>query len=303
MIRFCTRNQIDDVKWDGVISNSWHETPYGYCWYLDLLAPGWVALIEDDYEMVMPLFARNKYGISYLCQPLLIQYTSLYGKLPVKTDVEAFLHAIPQKFRLWEFNIFLPFEPECQLCSFEKAPNFTLKLDSSYDELAGNYNTNTKRNIKKGENLNVVTINQPEIAISQFLEKINEPWFLELPKSDKQRISQFIQAVLQLDKGKVECLKDPAGEIQSLVLWCFSQTRHLYIFAASNSEAKNQSIMFRLVDSHLRAYAQTGTIIDLEGSSIEGVARFYKGFGAKPVHYYKVRKNSLPKLLQRFKRS
>jgi hypothetical protein len=179
MICFCTRKEIDDVKWDAAIATSWHETPYGYCWYLDLLAPDWVALIKDDYEMVMPLFARRKFGINYLYEPVLVQYTTLYGMQPQQSDVQNFLNAIPQKFRLWEFNIFLPFEPVSQCCSFSKAPNYVLKLDTSYSHLSENYNSNTKRNLKKGEKQRIVGNNElPEPLAESLFENeraLDEP--------------------------------------------------------------------------------------------------------------------------------
>jgi hypothetical protein len=303
MICFCTRKEIDDVKWDAAIATSWHETPYGYCWYLDLLAPDWVALIKDDYEMVMPLFARRKFGINYLYEPVLVQYTTLYGMQPQQSDVQNFLNAIPQKFRLWEFNIFLPFEPVSQCCSFSKAPNYVLKLDTSYSHLSENYNSNTKRNLKKGEKQRIVGNNELPEPLAETILKMNVPWMTRLDKAAKNRIIRFIQSVQHKNRGELKCVLSSEGKLLSMLFWCYSRTRHLYIFAVSDDEAKSNGAMFSLVDEHIRANAQSGIVIDFEGSALDGVARFYKGFGASLETYYNVRKNSLPKLLRLFKRS
>jgi hypothetical protein len=48
--------------------------------------------------------------------------------------------------------------------------------------------------------------------------------------------------------------------------------------------------MFYLVDYIIRKEAAKDKLLDFEGSKIEGVARFYKGFGAKYHPYYILKK-------------
>ena len=59
--------------------------------------------------------------------------------------------------------------------------------------------------------------------------------------------------------------------------------------------------MFFLVESVLKQYDNKEYILDFEGSEIEGVARFYKGFGAQdqPYYYYKKYNNRLLKIVKR----
>ena len=54
--------------------------------------------------------------------------------------------------------------------------------------------------------------------------------------------------------------------------------------------------MFLLIDHIIRQEAGKNTILDFEGSKIEGVARFYKGFGAKN-HPYFILKRMRPSFL------
>ena len=51
--------------------------------------------------------------------------------------------------------------------------------------------------------------------------------------------------------------------------------------------------MFLLIDTVIRNYAGTRFTLDFEGSEIEGVRRFYEGFGAVGTPYYFFKRNLL----------
>ena len=59
--------------------------------------------------------------------------------------------------------------------------------------------------------------------------------------------------------------------------------------------------MFFLVDELIQQHADSNYQLDFEGSEIEGVARFYNGFGAtnNPYFYYKKYNNKLLKVLNK----
>jgi hypothetical protein len=52
--------------------------------------------------------------------------------------------------------------------------------------------------------------------------------------------------------------------------------------------------MYAIFDAFIKKYAGHDLVLDFEGSEIEGIARFYRGLGAKPVYYYSVKQNRLP---------
>jgi len=52
MIVYYKHNQIDFERWDKVITNSQNGLVYALSWYLNIVTPGWEALIEDDYEYI-----------------------------------------------------------------------------------------------------------------------------------------------------------------------------------------------------------------------------------------------------------
>ena len=68
--------------------------------------------------------------------------------------------------------------------------------------------------------------------------------------------------------------------------------------AASNEKGKELRGMYFLIDTFLQKNAGKGILLDFEGSMLEGVARFYEGFGASQETYYQLKFNRLPKPLK-----
>ena len=65
MIHYLKHHRIDKARWDRCISKAVNSRVYACSWYLDLVCPGWEALVEEDYTSVFPLTSRWK-GIYYL---------------------------------------------------------------------------------------------------------------------------------------------------------------------------------------------------------------------------------------------
>ena len=106
MIRYIAHNQIDKQRWDECIAQSPDGLIYAWSWYLDVVHPGWEALVEDDYETVMPLAPGRKFGINYLFQPFFTQKFGVLGKKEVsEAKIKEFFEAIPEKFKFGEFRI------------------------------------------------------------------------------------------------------------------------------------------------------------------------------------------------------
>ena len=82
MIRYLTHNQIDTLRWDECVTHSPDGLVYAWSWYLNVVHQNWEALVEDDYEAVMPLCGGKKFGINYLFQPFFTQKFGVFGEFP-----------------------------------------------------------------------------------------------------------------------------------------------------------------------------------------------------------------------------
>ena len=80
MLRYILHHDIDRKKWDAGTDNSIRPKIYALSWYLDIINPGWDAIVEDDYDSVMPVTRRKKFGLLYVCQPVFAQQTGIFSK-------------------------------------------------------------------------------------------------------------------------------------------------------------------------------------------------------------------------------
>ena len=101
MIRYLSHTEINKEKWDDCIAHSVFETMYPYSWYLDMVSPGWYALVRNDYEMVMPLTWKRTYGVRMLIQPILTQQLGIFSRKDTNPEcVLEFIESISPKYFL-----------------------------------------------------------------------------------------------------------------------------------------------------------------------------------------------------------
>ncbi len=62
MIKYVKRKNLDLVKYNDCIENSIQSRMYAFAWYLDIVADNWDVLVCNDYQAVMPIPWKRKYG-------------------------------------------------------------------------------------------------------------------------------------------------------------------------------------------------------------------------------------------------
>ena len=306
MIHYLKHSEIDKKKWDDCITRAFNGIIYGYSWYLDIVCPGWEALVDEDYRKVMPLTGRVKLGIRYLYQPFFTQQLGVFSvdKLAGE-DVEDFLNSIPKAYKLIEinlntFNKLVPFDR----VEVKRSITHELDLIPSYETLHAQYSDNTKRNMKKGirEGLSTVRSASPREVIDLFsankgkeVGSFGEQHYLMLTK--------LINECIKRGKGHVWGVNDKEGRLCAGAFFVESNGKVIFLFSGRNKEARTNGAMFFLIDRFIAANSQQNLTLDFEGSNDPNLARFYKGFGSKECLYLQVRKNSLPALIRWLKKA
>ena len=273
---------IDFRKWDDTILSSANHLGYAYSWYLDIVSPGWEALVTDDYEFIMPLPVKRKYKIPYLVQPVLTQQLGIFSKNEISDEViQLFIKNIP--YYSYELNM----NERNFNAEVTKLPNYVLKLKDPYENIQQKYSKNTVRNIEKAQKNNVRIVDK--IEIEEFISL-----FSQVNPNAIAVIKSTYRAILTTGtKNKMITISgayNTKDELIAGICHFFTGKRIVCLLPVSNAEAKKTSAMFLLIDSLIRTFAETDRIVDFEGSQIEGIARFYRGFGAADQPYYLLKK-------------
>ena len=153
------------------------------------------------------------------------------------------------------------------------------------------FSKNTKRNIfkAKASNLSLVTNISPEQHVSLFNRNLPN---LGISQKDLTAYVRLCYVLISNDKGKIYAVFDEFNNLVASSLIAIDAQRIYYLNGATNAEGKKLGASHWMVFEIMKHY--TGKIFDFEGSNIEGVARFYAGFGAKKTTYPTIKINRLP---------
>jgi hypothetical protein len=87
-----------------------------------------------------------------------------------------------------------------------------------------------------------------------------------------------------------------------LAIFILNPLRAVYLLAVSNKLGFEKGANFLIVKQFLSDQSEKIALLDFEGSRIEGVARFYKGFGATEIQYPIVSSKSIKPISKIFKK-
>jgi len=299
-IIYVKHNDIDFLKWDDCINHSLNGIVYAYSWYLNIVADEWDALVGDDYKAVFPLVWGRKYGVPYLYQPLFTQQLGVFSSIKIDSqNIKSFLDSIPKKFQyqIINFNTFNNLE-NLRGDVFERV-TYQFDLVQSYFDLSSNYNVNTKRNISKSIAMGV-SINKM-LSVADYIHFKRQNLIVPLKNNQIERLRRIMLQALEKGVGEIYSAVTEQRELCAAAFFIRSNEKIIYLSAASNELGRTNRAMFTIVDQFINDYSESQLVLDFEGSSIETVARFYAGFGAKKCTYQQIVVNRLPWYLKLFK--
>ncbi len=291
-IHYLSRAEIDIERWDHCVGSSSNELVYGYSIYLDQMANHWDALVLNDYEAIMPLTWKMKWGIKYLYQPPLTPQLGIFSPSLIQTEmVSKFLGSIPQEFRFAE--IFLNYANPCE--DLKGHDNFVLDLKPQYQKLADQYKSDLVKNLRKAQRNNLVygDYNDLHFALRLHQQEYGSRT-AHVKDADYIRFEQL--ATHLMAKGTALLRSVQSGEGELLALSLLFRTRHRIYLVESTTLKKGRDLEANhfLLDCIIREFCQQELLLDFVGSDIPGIAHFYRNFGSQNQTYFFYYLNHLP---------
>ncbi|MBI9052270.1 MAG: hypothetical protein JEY96_00540 [Bacteroidales bacterium] len=293
-IIYLKHNQIDKQKWDAAIENSENGLVYALSWYLDIVSPNWEALIVGDYEIVMPLTIRKKFGLRYFFKPVFVHFLGVFSKKKIYFDiVEAFV------VKTLQYVSFIDnwFNPEN---NFRVSQNFIekksqiLDLNSDYNTIHSNYSRSNKNNFKKVRNagLSIEKNFNKDILITLLKGMYSRKNVDGVAEKDFENLGKIMDYALVNNLGEYYTIVSE-GIPCSAGFYLKWKNRSI-IYHAANELGRKKRSMFLLVDEYIKDHAGQNLSLDFAGSNIPGVAGWNTGFGAQNLKFYAIRINKLP---------
>ena len=301
-IRYLPHDKIDLSKWNDCIDRASNSLIYGYSYYLDHLAKHWDALVLGDYDAVMPLTWNRKYGIYYLYQPFLAAQLGVFGESINATTLEAFLQAIPSKFRYWDFYLNYQNTFPLQQYHLYQRKNLVLNLNKPYAELYNSYRENIQRNIRKAEQMGCKAVKNIDVKTVTGLAAEQMKGYSKESADNLHRFKELYQKLFERGQAGSYGITSAKNEVIASCIFIFSANRAYYILVGNHPDGRTVGASHYLIDAFIKEHAGKQMLLDFEGSDIRTLALFYSSFGATEENYAAIKLNRLPTFLKWLKK-
>ena len=287
MIRFLKHSEIDKDRWNKAVSEAPNATIFVDFDFLCIGNPNWCALVEDDYQCVMPLPVKSKLSIHYIFTPFFYHRLGIFSKEPISAEkVKAFIDAIPRKYRqidlaLNEYNPATLVERKAINMIYHE-----VNLSPSYEEIYQQYSKNNTKNIKVARKKNL-----------QYIEDISFKEIIKLfrlnrgkDRSVKFKKRDYYNLMRMAHVARTRRQVDAVGVVfdQKLIagaLFLKDKKRTWFWFSGRDNTHTDKKTMYFLIDEYIQRHANQPRILEFSGSLNQNIAMFYKGFGGVPHNY------------------
>jgi hypothetical protein len=301
MIEYLANNEIDKVRWDACISAIHNCRPYAYSWYLDIMAPGWEALVDDDYDSVCPVPAFKKYGFYYIATPVFLQQLGIFSPdNNVFTKLDEYLSFMPEFYRL--IDLCIAQHPGSNGFRTTVKDNYELDLSKQYSALWDGYSSDCRRNVKLAHEKKMVAeeIKSPQEVIKLFRDNSGRN-LRGVKNRDYEKLVRLMQHCLKNGKGRLIGIRNKDGELIYGTFIVLVPESITLLFTATSQESREERAGYFVINSLIEEYAGSNRVFDFCGSSISTVADYNRSFGSVKVPYYRIYRNRLPWPLKMFK--
>lgn len=263
-------------KWNDWVTKLPDENIYMYTEYLDATCEHWEILIDHKNNPIIPVPIYKHLGIRRALQP---QFNRSFY-LPEHVDIDELNDFLKSKFQAFELNFHTD--------KITEKKYQTLEIDNYKPK------ENARRMIKKALNNNysVRSFSDYKKVVGLFedttLHKIDS-----LQKSDLKYLYRLCDSLKIKGKLMVKGIFE-GGELIAGGIFMTNKKRIFYLKGAALEKGKKNGALFLLMDTVVQESKGEFTIFDFGGSSVEGVAQFYKRFGAQDQYCLKIKHDRLP---------
>jgi len=277
---------------------------FSQAWWLDAVAgDAWdVCLVENGEEILasMPYVTKKRYGFTLLSHPPLTQNLgpwlkpsrAKYSKMlsQQKDWMQALIDQLPQYDYFnqnWHYSKtnLLPFYWR----GFEQSTRYTYVIDdlSNLDNVWGGFEAKIITDIRKAENKAGVKVSS-ELPIEDFID-LNEMTFsrqgMTMPYS-KAFVNQLVEQAQKQNRCKWFIGQDGEGQNHAGVLIMWDEQSAYYLLGGGNPDLRNSGATSLCMWEAIKFASTVTKRFDFEGSMIEPIERFFRGFGAVQKPYF-----------------
>ena len=297
MIRIIKRRDLDLQKYDSCIDASLQSRIFAFSWYLDIAVEQWQVAILNDYEAVMPLPVRQKFGISYVYPPFWILELGIFARSPI--DELVFIEKIKKEFRWIELRL-------NSSNTFDLNSDFGLKmqyqqlsLSDKLERIQNAYRKDRKKDLRKARDsgLTLKWDDDSNHLIDLFKNNIGERTS-NIAESDYRILKEVISICCKKGSGRVLSVYAADGSLVASSFVLLHKKTCTILVSATDFSNRNNGANTVMIDVLIKEYCGKYELFNFGGSSIHSVGEYFKSFGAHTIEYPFISWKKHPKLFK-----
>jgi hypothetical protein len=298
-INIIPSHKIDAVKWDVCVAANNGGLIYAQYHYLNTICSNWSAVVFGNYQAILPLPWRKKFGITYFYAPAFMQQLGLIGQIEGLSSKQLFT-SIRSIAKLGDLFFNYTNEWVFTKHNYILKNNYTIKLAQDYLSIASKYSKDLIQNLQKAEKTNYQYLT--DTAISNTISLFQSQYGNRFKQITPTDFTNFERICLQLQQNQqcyIRFIKDTSSEKKLATALLLKDQKRLYLVMNSTSnEGRKASANHLLIDRILHEFSGQNLIFDFEGSNLDGVKTFYKNYHPENQPYFHLQVGMLTKLKQ-----
>ena len=295
-IRYLNNNEINYRRWDRCITSSFNSMIYGYSWYLNTVCQDWSALIENDYESVMPLPLIRRFGLEGIKTPCFVNQLGIFSSKLVSSDkVKEFFKAIPAKMIFIDICINKFNKSTWRGVLSLKKSHFELDLIKPYQKILKSYSQDLKEKLDKAKKFKLTVLKG--IAPNELFEmNINlQKLKLHYIGEGKSRLlKSLISTSFRYNFGELFGVYDAFNTLCCAAFFVWSESRAILLYSVTSLEGIKENAFHFLIDHFIQVNSGRFVTLNFDYSESFEFKEVYKQFGAIESDYQNIIKNRIP---------
>lgn len=295
-INYISHGFIDVNKWDTCIDKAVDGVVFAYSWYLNTVCNEWDALIDENYDFVMPLPIVSRLRGKNAVMPEFIGCLGIFSKFPLTSEItEQFLKAIPQEFRY--IHILLHKYLNSTLLNFGLKENykkaFELDLIRNYSHISNHYSNFLKEILNSYERKQYNLVAGIQLMDLLQLHNDNASFSSTKLSNDQLKVIRKLGLLcLRLNSGDIIGAYNNQNLLCAAALFISSHNKAYILFSAQTRLASKENVWLYILDYFIKKHSEKNlTLCIFEKVETKSVLRL---FGAISTKYPVLQINKKP---------
>lgn len=262
-VKFVPFEEIDTLRWNSCIHFAPNGNVFAYHWYLKNVVREFDALVEGEYESVMPLLkSTNRAGEPVLHHPEMLGRLGVFSvHVLSRPRIQSFIEAIPPEYKEMQilFNELNKLEG---MENTSSRPWYYLNMDQPYEVLRENFTHEVIEYIENARALELLPDSniKPEQLIEFYKKHAN--------KVDEHAWMRIHYNLMHRGTAFPTIYKSKTGEIHAAGLFAYSNGYLVNLFYAAQKDVKIP-LFYLMMDDIIHLHAGRSLVMDFNRTNGE----------------------------------